>query len=113
MRRRFREEIASSPTVKTTARHRRDGLPATDGPRRAEPLVGSRDDVQPPKRRVSTRPRRSAAARPGARARLEFGPAPGSGGEARFGLGLEWAAEPADRPGRQAPASTDEAPSNL
>jgi hypothetical protein len=47
------------------------------------------------------------------RARLEFGPAPGSGGEARFGLALEWTDEPADRLGRQAPASTDEAALNL
>ena len=50
---------------------------------------------------------------PCVRARLEFGPAPGSGGEARFGLALEWTDEPADRLGRQAPASTDEATPNL
>lgn len=53
------------------------------------------------------------AARPRVRANLEFGPADGSGGEARFGLALEWTDEPADRLGRQAPASTDEAPPNL
>ena len=45
-------------------------------------------------------------------ASLDFGPAPGSGGEARFGLALDWTDEPADRPGRQAPLSTDEAPPN-
>lgn len=43
------------------------------------------------------------------RAQLEFGPAPVSGGEARFGLALEWTDEPSDRAGRQAPASTEEA----
>jgi hypothetical protein len=46
---------------------------------------------------------------PRVRASLEFGPARGSGGEARFGLALDWTDEPADRPGRQAPASADEA----
>jgi hypothetical protein len=46
---------------------------------------------------------------PRVRASLEFGPARGSGGEARFGLALDWTDEPADRLGRQAPASTDEA----
>jgi hypothetical protein len=40
---------------------------------------------------------------------LDFGPAPGSSGAARFGLALEWTAEPADQPGGQAPASTGEA----
>src|ERR1700689_4500865 len=137
MRRRFREEIASSPTAKKTGRHRRDGLPATDGPRRAEPLVGSRDDVQPTKRRVSTRPRRSAAARPGARRRgagarrgtararaprirprAGFGRRgafrPGFGVDGRAG-GAAWRgrAEPGDGVGRRAPASTDEAAPNL
>jgi hypothetical protein len=47
---------------------------------------------------------------PRVRARLEFGLAPCSGGEARFGLALEWTAAPADRPRRLAPASTDDAP---
>jgi hypothetical protein len=42
------------------------------------------------------------------RASLDFGPARGSGGEARFGLALDWTDEPADRPARR--ASTDEAP---
>jgi hypothetical protein len=28
---------------------------------------------------------------------VAFGPAPGSGGKARFGLALDWTAEPADR----------------
>ena len=44
---------------------------------------------------------------------LDFGPAPGSGGAARFGLALEWTAEPADQPGGQAPASTGEAAPRL
>jgi hypothetical protein len=35
----------------------------------------------------------------GARVRgVAFGPAAGSGGKARFGLALDWTAEPADRP---------------
>jgi hypothetical protein len=35
----------------------------------------------------------------GARIReVAFGPAPGSGGKARFGLALDWTDEPADRP---------------
>ena len=42
---------------------------------------------------------------PRVRARLDFGAASGSGGEARFGLALEWTDEPEDR---QAPASTGE-----
>jgi hypothetical protein len=49
---------------------------------------------------------------PRVRASLEFGPAPGSGGEARFGLALDWTDEPADRPGRQTPAFTEEAAAN-
>jgi len=57
--------------------------------------------------RDDDRPRPRGGAR--VRAQLEFGPAPGSGGEARFGLALEWTDEPADRPARQAPASTEEA----
>jgi hypothetical protein len=44
---------------------------------------------------------------------LDFGPAPGSGGAARFGLALEWTAEPADQPGGQAAASTGEAAPRL
>jgi hypothetical protein len=43
-------------------------------------------------------------------ASLDLGPAPGSGGEARFGLALDWTDEPADRLVGQTPASTDEAP---
>ena len=34
---------------------------------------------------------------PRVRGSLGFGPAPGSGGAARFGLALEWTDEPADR----------------
>ena len=49
------------------------------------------------------------AAGPRVRASLEFGPAPGSGGEARFSLALDWTKEPEDRPGRRKPAATDEA----
>ena len=49
---------------------------------------------------------------PRVRGNLEFGPAPGSGGEARFDLALEWTDEPADQLGRHAPPSTDEAPPN-
>jgi hypothetical protein len=49
---------------------------------------------------------------PRVRANLEFGPAPGSGGEARFGLALDWTDEPADRQGRQAPALREEAAAN-
>ena len=44
---------------------------------------------------------------PRVRARLDFGAASGSGGEARFGLALEWTDEPADR---QAPAPASEPP---
>jgi len=43
---------------------------------------------------------------------LDFAPTPGSGGESRFGLALDWTDEQADRLGRDAPASTDEAPPN-
>ena len=32
---------------------------------------------------------------------VPFGPAPGSGGKARFGLALDWMDEPADRPRRR------------
>ncbi len=49
------------------------------------------------------------AERPRVRAGVEFGPAPSSGGEARFGLGLDWTDEPADRLGPQAPVSRGEA----
>ncbi len=48
------------------------------------------------------------AERPRVRAGVEFGPAPSSGGEARFGLGLDWTYEQADRLGPQAPVSGDE-----
>ena len=48
------------------------------------------------------------AERPRVRADVDFGPAPSSGGEARFGLGLDWTDEPADRVGPQAPVSADE-----
>jgi hypothetical protein len=51
----------------------------------------------------------SPAGRPRVRAGVEFGPAPSSGGEARFGLGLDWTDEPADRLGPQAPVSRGEA----
>ncbi len=44
---------------------------------------------------------------PRVRARLDFSAASGSGGEARFGLALEWTEEPADR---QAPAPAGEPP---
>ena len=47
--------------------------------------------------------------RPRVRANLGFGPAPGSGGEARFGLALGWTDEPADEPRREARPSRDEA----
>ena len=47
---------------------------------------------------------------PRVRARLELGPAVPSGGEARFGLALDWTDEPADRLGRQAAALLNEAP---
>ncbi len=50
---------------------------------------------------------------PRIRGGLEFGPPPGSGGEARFGLALEWTDEPTDQLGRHAPASMEEAPPNL
>ena len=49
------------------------------------------------------------AGRPRVRAGVEFGPAPSSGGEARFGLGLDWTDEPADRLGPQTPVSRAEA----
>jgi hypothetical protein len=50
----------------------------------------------------------SGAGRPRVRANLEFDRPPGSGGEARFGLALDWTDEPADRPGSAATASTAE-----
>ena len=46
---------------------------------------------------------------PRVRASFEFGPAPSCGGEARFGLALDWTDGPVDRLGLQAPASRDEA----
>ncbi len=49
-----------------------------------------------------------SAERPRVRVGVEFGPAPSSGGEARFGLGLDWTDEPADWPGPQAPVLGDE-----
>jgi hypothetical protein len=39
--------------------------------------------------------------RPRVRAGVAFGPAPGSGGKARFGLALDWTDEPTDRPAPQ------------
>jgi hypothetical protein len=42
------------------------------------------------------------ARRPRVRAGLEFGPAPSSGGEARFGLGLDWTDESANEVAPQA-----------
>jgi hypothetical protein len=49
---------------------------------------------------------------PRVRPSFEFGPAPGSGGESRFGLALEWTDEPADRLGQQAPAFAGQATGN-
>jgi hypothetical protein len=49
------------------------------------------------------------AGRARVRAGAEFGLAPSSGGEARFGLSLEWTDEPADEAGLQAQGSTREA----
>jgi len=48
---------------------------------------------------------------PRVRASLEFGPAPGSGGEARFGLALDWTDEPAEPAGRPVPVLKSEAAS--
>jgi hypothetical protein len=42
-----------------------------------------------------------ATQRPRVRAGLAFRPAQGSGGEARFGLAMDWTDEPADRPARR------------
>jgi hypothetical protein len=50
--------------------------------------------------------RSGGAGRPRVRASFEFGPAPGSGGEARFAQALDWTDEPADRVGSQASTST-------
>jgi len=50
-----------------------------------------------------------AAGGPRVRASLELCAAPGSGGEARFGLALDWTDEPADRMGPPAPISKSEA----
>ena len=55
---------------------------------------------------------RGRAARARVRASLELGPAPASGGEARFGLALDWTDEPAERPERPAPVSQSEAASS-
>jgi hypothetical protein len=49
---------------------------------------------------------------PRVRASLEYGPAPGSGGEARFGLALDWMDELAEPPSRPAPVSKSEPASN-
>jgi hypothetical protein len=49
---------------------------------------------------------------PRVRANFELGPALGSGGEARFGLALEWTDEPAHRLGRHAPAFAEQAAGN-
>jgi class 3 adenylate cyclase len=48
------------------------------------------------------------ALRPRVRAGLEFGPAPSSGGEKRFGLGLDWTGESSSEVGRKAQDSTRE-----
>ena len=53
-----------------------------------------------------------SAVGPRVHASLDLGRAPGSGGEARFGLALDWTDEPADWLGGRGPASTDEAPPN-
>jgi hypothetical protein len=50
----------------------------------------------------------TSAERPRLHAGVEFGPPRGSGGEARFSLGLDWTDEPADRLGLKAPVSGDE-----
>jgi hypothetical protein len=47
--------------------------------------------------------------RPRVRAGVALGPEPGSGGEARFGLALDWTDEPTDRPAREAQAPPREA----
>ena len=50
-------------------------------------------------RRDSAPDDRGAGPTGGARVRgVAFGPAPGSGGKARFGLALDWTDEPIDRP---------------
>ena len=46
---------------------------------------------------------------PRAPAGVAFARAPGSGGEARFGLALDWTEEPPDRPAREAQARAREA----
>jgi len=46
---------------------------------------------------------------PRAPAGVAFARAPGSGGEARFGLALDWTEEPPDRPAREAHAPPREA----
>jgi hypothetical protein len=45
------------------------------------------------------------APRPHVRASVDLGPTPGAGGEARFGLAMDWAGEPADPAGPRAAAS--------
>jgi hypothetical protein len=93
------------------------------GPRQAEPLVGSARrcptaetmSFNTPSTKRGGRPRRGKTT---GRGRAEerasahssnLAPLRGSGGEARFGLALEWTDDPADRQRRQAPASTEEA----
>jgi hypothetical protein len=49
---------------------------------------------------------------PRLRASLEFGPAPGSGGEARFGLALEWTDEATDRSRPRTSGLTSETAAN-
>ena len=54
---------------------------------------------------------------PRVRARFDFGAASGSGGEARFGLALEWTDEPADRqtpaPAGEPPARAEDTPAEI
>jgi hypothetical protein len=53
-----------------------------------------------------------AAGGPRVRASFEFGLGSGSGGEARFGLALDWTDEPTDQAGSQAATSAAEAAPN-
>jgi hypothetical protein len=79
--------------------------------RRSDAFQRALDEARRQDRALSA-DRPEAVRRPRLRASLAFGPAPGSGGEARFGLALDWTDEGANplRP-RTAVSAADPAPS--
>lgn len=76
--------------------------------RRSDGFQRALDEARP-KDRAPDDEGRGPTQRPRAPAGVTFTRAPGSGGEARFGLALDWADEPTDRPAREAQAPPREA----